>query len=177
MSSVPPPSDPVQQDNPYAAPATRVDDVLPEGEMALAGRGTRLLAAIVDGIVMAAFQWALVFALGLSMLEMSQSILTGIGVALAGMGFYVAINYYLLDKYGQSIGKKVMNIKIVRTDGSKIPVGRIIGMRLLPVWLVSIIPIVGGVLAVIDALFIFRQSHQCLHDTIADTIVVKVATT
>jgi hypothetical protein len=35
--------------------------------------------------------------------------------------------------------------------------------------LISIIPLYG----IIDALFIFGESRQCVHDKIADTFVVK----
>jgi hypothetical protein len=36
-------------------------------------------------------------------------------------------------------------------------------------WLISLVPLYS----VIDVLFIFGQTRQCLHDKLADTIVVK----
>ena len=35
------------------------------------------------------------------------------------------------------------------------------------------IPFIGVFYVLVDCLLIFRESHQCLHDNIADTIVVK----
>ena len=41
--------------------------------------------------------------------------------------------------------------------------------RNVVVWILSLIPMFG----IIDVLFIFGESRQCLHDRIADTIVIK----
>ena len=119
-------------DNLYAPPTARVDDVVPEGETVLADRGTRLGAAII-------FQVALNLLLDLNIYSQSAppSMLMTAMLQLASVGFYVALNYHLLAKNGQSIGKKLLNIKIVRSDGSKADIGRILGFRLSPVWLVG----------------------------------------
>jgi uncharacterized RDD family membrane protein YckC len=62
----------------------------------------------------------------------------------------------------------------VRSDGSAAGIGRIVLLRLAPIWLMTLIPVVGVIMAgLVDPLLIFRQSRKCLHDTIADTIVVK----
>jgi hypothetical protein len=39
--------------------------------------------------------------------------------------------------------------------------------------LLALIPILGNVVALADPLLIFRDNHKCLHDELADTIVVK----
>ena len=36
----------------------------------------------------------------------------------------------------------------------------------------TFVPIVGAFYALVDCLLIFRESRRCLHDNIADTIVV-----
>ena len=41
-------------------------------------------------------------------------------------------------------------------------------------WVIASVPLVGSLYALVDALLIFRSSRKCLHDTIADTIVVNV---
>lgn len=162
--------------NLYAPPAARVDDVVPEGETVLAGRGSRLGAAIIDTIILILFQLAvnLLFGLDIYNTVSPPGMLTMLMLQLLGMAFYLAINYKLLATSGQSIGKKLMNIRIVRTDGSKVDINRILLRRLAPVWIVSAIPKVGPFVAMVDVLFIFRESRKCLHDDIADTIVVKV---
>ena len=50
---------------------------------------------------------------------------------------------------------------------------RIIWLRNVVIWLLSMIPFLGVVVGLLDALFIFGESRQCLHDKIADTIVIK----
>ena len=66
-----------------------------------------------------------------------------------------------------------MGIKIVRTDGSKLDFQRFVTHRYLPM-VVQLIPLVGMFIPFVDALLIFRSSNQCLHDQIADTIVIDV---
>jgi hypothetical protein len=56
--------------------------------------------------------------------------------------------------------------------GSILPVGEILLKRYLPIWIVAMIPL-GGLLILVDVLMIFRQNHRCLHDDIADTVVVQ----
>jgi uncharacterized RDD family membrane protein YckC len=80
-----------------------------------------------------------------------------------------AITIVLMMRNGQSIGKKATGIKVVRSDGSPVSLSRLIWLRNVVNWIISIIPLYG----LIDVLFIFGESRQCLHDKIADTIVVK----
>ncbi len=67
-----------------------------------------------------------------------------------------------------------MRIRIVDLNGAVLPVQRLLGLRYLPWWAASIVPFVGGLFALIDALFIFRKDHRCIHDHIAGTKVVQV---
>ena len=73
---------------------------------------------------------------------------------------------------GQTIGKLVLGMRIVDLAGGKADFGKILLLRELPVWLANILPLVGVVYGVLDAIFIFRSDKRCLHDMIADTIVV-----
>ena len=52
--------------------------------------------------------------------------------------------------------------------------GRAIGLRYLLNWFLMMLPFIGGIYGLVDALLIFRASRKCLHDNMADTIVVKV---
>ena len=93
------------------------------------------------------------------------------GVLFATVGFavwcWLTITY--MHRNGQSIAKKLLGIKVVRSDGSPASLGRLIWLRNVLNWFISIVPLYG----VVDSLFIFGEAHQCLHDKIADTIVVK----
>lgn len=166
------------QGNVYAPPEARVDDVVPDGELQLADRSTRLVAAILDGIILWILNMLAMIPLGLNMFSPDAkppSFSSIILMTLIGLFMYLAVNGYLLARDGQTVGKKLMKIRILRSDGEKATFGRLIGLRLLPLWLVNLIPLIGGICALADVLFIFRDSRKCLHDNIADTVVVKVA--
>jgi hypothetical protein len=67
-----------------------------------------------------------------------------------------------------------MKIRIVRVDGVATTGWDTIGKRLLPLWLVQMIPVIGSFLGLLDVLFIFRQDRRCLHDMIAGTEVISL---
>jgi uncharacterized RDD family membrane protein YckC len=177
MSQTPPPLPPV---NPYAAPTARVTDVVVE-EHTLADRGTRFAAAFVDGVLYGGV--AILMAMVLPMLVRNKvgSAMTIGAVSLVFFGVFLAIiivNCVLLHRYGQTIAKRLFKIKIVRSDGSPCGLARVIFLRALPMMLVSaainfVVPLGGNLVSILDPLLIFRQDYRCLHDHIADTIVVK----
>lgn len=170
-------SDNTTQSNPYSTPGA---DLSPRsgnsGE--IAGRWTRLGAAFIDGIIVGVAVLApIIFFMGgweayAEKTASSPIMMSTIG-AIIGFIAYIAINGRFLAQNGQSIGKKLVGIKIVRTDGSKADFARIVSRRLGPVYGCQLIPVIGVYLPLIDVLCIFRDSNQCLHDQIADTIVVK----
>jgi uncharacterized RDD family membrane protein YckC len=102
--------------------------------------------------------------------------LSGIGGALAGIGAiaWLAVTAYLVHKNGQTIGKKIVGIKVVRSHYSRASLGRIFWLRNFVNGLPGAIPVVGNVYGLVDHVFIFvGDRRQCVHDKIADTIVVK----
>lgn len=169
-------TDPAGSPNLYAPPETHVDDVRPEGETELATRASRLAAAIVDGLIYGVVYWIVVlFVFQVQFMAIAMlSIWMKFGLQAAGIGVFLALNGWLLAKHGQTIGKKILGIRIVRMSGAPASFGRIVGLRLLPMWLVALIPFIGVVVVLLDPLFIFRTSRRCLHDSIADTVVVNV---
>jgi uncharacterized RDD family membrane protein YckC len=89
----------------------------------------------------------------------------------------LALNVYFLHRHGQSAGKRMLAIMIVRADGRRVDVGRVLALRAtLPV-VVSWIPIIGPLLALANVLYIFGRDQRCIHDYIADTRVVEVPPT
>jgi uncharacterized RDD family membrane protein YckC len=85
------------------------------------------------------------------------------------LGIYTLV---LLYRSGQTIGKKIVGIRIVRTDGSRAGLLRILGLRYIVPGVISAIPLLGFFFALADALVIFGEQRRCIHDYIADTIVV-----
>jgi uncharacterized RDD family membrane protein YckC len=160
--------------NPYAPPQARVED-LPEGSggAELAGRGARLLAVIVDGIISAAIVIPIwIWGFGRPLFEPMGLLDTALYLLFA-FGVYLAINGTLLARHGQSIGKRLLGIRIVRNDGSQAGLLRLFGLRYAANTTVMMIPLLGLVYALADSLAIFGQQKKCLHDHIADTRVIK----
>jgi len=163
--------------NPYAPPQAVVEDVVdPAAGIQLADRGTRLGAAMLDGLIfglMVYLPFVLAFTLGMSGSRAGQfsSTASWMGLILGGIGF-IAWMYFtvkFLGENGQSIGKRACKIKMLRTDGSEVSISRVIIGRNIINTLLGIIPLYG----IIDALFIFGNARRCVHDYIADTIVIK----
>jgi uncharacterized RDD family membrane protein YckC len=165
--------------NPYAPPRAAVRDVADPGtKSVLADRGTRLGAAILDSFAFFAMVYGpfLVFGIVSAAAATSmarQSAAGGMfaaGFALGFVGFVVwcSITIRYVKQNGQSIGKKILGIKVVRRDGTPVSFSRLFWLRNFVTWIISLVPLFG----LVDSLFIFGESRQCLHDKIADTIVV-----
>jgi uncharacterized RDD family membrane protein YckC len=83
------------------------------------------------------------------------------------------IDAVLVQRNGQTIGKKLCKIRITRTDGSPVTLARVFFLRYLISTVIRFVPFVGGLYGLTDVLFIFGESRRCVHDYIADTIVVR----
>jgi uncharacterized RDD family membrane protein YckC len=167
--------------NPYAPPRAAVEDVRdPRATVAPADRGTRLGATMLDGVIFAGMVYLPLILMAIMGPAAARASGEGSGAAgpvlavggLIAIGGFVAWCWFTI-KYvkenGQSIAKRLLGIKVVRSDGTSISLGRIFWMRNFLNGLISMIPLYG----LVDALFIFGESRQCLHDKLADTIVVK----
>lgn len=180
--------------NPFAPPRAHVEDQFQApSAMVTATRGSRLLAVIVD------MSPVLVIAIigGILAAAMIPGLMAGNftpqGAAVTVFGFLMLVfglvclgwliwNIVLLYRYGQTVGKKVMGIRVVRMDGSRVSFPRFVFLRWLG--MVVIGGIVGGVcgalhiryvgnlVSLVDTLLIFGPASRCLHDYIADTQVV-----
>jgi uncharacterized RDD family membrane protein YckC len=165
--------------NPYAPPRAAVLDIAdPHASAVPADRGTRLGATMLDGIIFAVMVYA-PFTMA-AMAGGAAGGVTGGGtarailvvcvvVALVGVIAWCWLTIKYVKRNGQSIAKKLLAVKVVRTDGSAVSLGRVFWLRNIVNGLISIVPLYG----LVDALFIFGESRQCLHDKIADTVVVK----
>lgn len=164
--------------NRFAPPAAHVEDVaVSVGGSVLAGRGTRLLAAIVDGLLAGAVLWCIALTTPFNAFQpdLRFGLMTVmIQNTLAGFVIFLILHGYLLHTRGQTIAKMLFKIRIVRSDGSKGSLARLAGLRYFVNSALALIPFVGWVYGLVDALLIFRDSRKCFHDTLADTIVVQV---
>jgi uncharacterized RDD family membrane protein YckC len=158
----------------------------------LAERGARLLAATIDELILLAISLpivigaipamvALVSGTGTADLESldTMSVLRlmvggpGTTITILALIAWCIITAWLVATNGQSIGKRLVGIKVVRTDGSRASFARIFLLRNVINGLPNLLPYVGLLYQLVDPLLIYQESRQCLHDKIADTIVVR----
>lgn len=169
--------------NPYAAPAAVVDDVQGrfEGDLESrkASRGKRLGAALLDGVINVV--WLAPFIMGAVMADGVKAGTKSAGpmIALVALGCIlllalIVINCVMIHRTGQTIGKRTLDIAMVRSNGNRMGLLRYIFLRVLPLGVLGAIPLVGRFVGLIDVLLIFGAERRCLHDLIADTIVIDV---
>lgn len=102
-------------------------------------------------------------------------------VALAAGAVLIGALVYLLAKYGQTPGKRIVGIKIVKQDtfengGFVVNVLKRGFLPSLPYFFLMLLhPVVSAAYIWTDLLMIFRQDRRCLHDIIAGTIVIQAS--
>lgn len=147
----------------------------------LAGRGMRLLAVILDGLLNSLIFLPIYFLVGgASMMAFDPQTppapMAVMGTMIKAMlpGYLIAgvIQGFSMHAFGGTLGKKLLGLRIVRTDGSRAGFVRLFFGRGAVSVLPGFIPLIGALYLLIDTLVIFRDSRQCLHDQIADTLVV-----
>lgn len=176
-------------ENPFASPmvietAARVaaepPPTLPNGSQ-LASRRQRLHAALLDGVLMAPFylmsdgsvhsaggEW------GLKPVVMNASNFTPILIGGLMIIPFALLNGVLLANKGQTFGKWLCRIAIVRYDGQPARFANLIWIRYLPFWLLILVPYLN-ILCLIDVAWMFvSKNRRCLHDYFAGTMVVNV---
>ena len=158
----------------------------------LAERGARLLAASIDELLLLALFLPMVFGAvptivamvsggtDPEMIDTSQVLRAMIGgpgtiATVVALIAWCVITAWLVTANGQSIGKRLVGIKVVRTDGARASFARIFLLRNVVNALPNLLPYVGWLYQLVDPLLIYQDSRQCLHDRIADTVVVRCA--
>jgi uncharacterized RDD family membrane protein YckC len=173
-----------ESSNLYAPPKSEVKDIGGDEAVELASRSTRLGAVIVDSLL--GFIWftpAYVtnFAT-IAQQSRGNPLAVWINLAKTGGWFYVgllgalvvlAVDLMLLARNGQTIGKKLLGIKVVRVDGSPVSLFRVFFLRYVCNTFLALIPLFGSLYSLVDSLMIFGESRRTVHDRIADTIVIK----
>jgi uncharacterized RDD family membrane protein YckC len=161
--------------SPFAPPKANLEGAAATaGSLALAERGTRLAAVLLDGLV--SIPGVLLFMIPAVMMRGDP----GKGgmflpMALGGLYFLAFAIYqiYLLSTRGQTLGKKWMKIRIIKLDGANPGFVGAVLLRAIVNGIISAIPYLGGIYGLVDILFIFREDRRCIHDMIAGTRVVK----
>lgn len=132
----------------------------------LSTRMQRLIASIIDGLSL------LVVVLPLIYFIETPSTNDNILFSIVGIAFFLLINYKFLVNDGQTIGKKILKIKIVNLEG-EVPSKKSLLMRYGVYFLLQNTPFIGKFLNLLNILFIFGKEKRCGHDYIAKTVVIK----
>lgn len=173
-----------------------------EIEVGIAGAGDRILAALLNQlftflVLLVPFVGLIAFAVkNEGRIVGSEEIVglllgtTSFWVGLAGILAYTVIQIYYMSRDGQSLGKKIMRIRVLKTDGRNPGfVGTVLVREIAWSVLVTIIAAVIGLavgdngenainllafLANFVLLFMVKRDRRTLYDILADTVVVKL---
>ncbi len=193
-----PPADPPLSPNPFAAPGSSSELVPddPGQEHELAGRIPRLLAQVLDNIISGSIALIALIPLGLigvlgSVGDVDDALvglggMAGVGVLTLVLLIFGGIQAYLLSTRGQTLGKMVLKVRIVKVNGEKAGFVSAVVLRLFVTGLLlggagvvftlafgDTSGIAGNLASLADAVLIFRPDRRCLHDFIAGTKVVR----
>lgn len=145
-------------------------------ELQLAGRGRRLLATLVDALLVPALSLFLVVALGV--VEHAEDFADStwmLHVLLLAVLSYLLLNGWLLLRSGQTLGKRLFGIALVSADDKPLNGWRLIfgrGVFFGLMFLIVYPPLT--LFPLLDHLLIFGKGRRCFHDRVAGTIVVRV---
>ncbi len=164
--------------NPYYAPTPFA---YPTPQLRLASRVKRLLGVVIDNVAM-----LLGFIPGFMLIiagtmfvgpqgneELALSLmLGGVGLTFLGIVVAVCIQIYLLAVSSQTIGKYLLKMQIIdyQTHQRSSFVQCFLLRSVVGMFLLGQVPFYS----LIDACFIFREDYRCIHDLIANSIVVDL---
>jgi uncharacterized RDD family membrane protein YckC len=148
-----------------------MNDTLP-----LAGRGRRLVATLIDMLLVPLLTLLLVMLFGVvEHAEDYQSNAWVWWVLVLAVISYLVLNGYLLWRRGQTVGKALLGVRMVTLHGVRpAPLWRLVGVRALffpLLYLIVAWPLL--LLPLIDQVLIFGRRRRCLHDLAAGTVVIR----
>ncbi len=157
-----------------ALPASAASIINDLGKIPKAGFWIRVVAALVDSLVVTMLQFILVFLL-LATLGLTDqftsgdtkevvAILAGVFSTLIGVIYYVFFTGYC----GQTPGKMALRIKVLRTNGEEIGFRRALLREVVGKFISAIVLGIGYLWVAID------PQKQGWHDKIAGTYVIKL---
>lgn len=160
--------------NPYAAPQAAVSDVGAASVGELASPWLRLGGAIIDGLILLVLLVPVYLILFWGMISTGQQpgFLASMGFTVFGFIVFVAVQGYFLNQSGQTIAKKLLKMRIVDENGNKPEFVKLIGMRYAILQFAQLVPFLGAIYGLVDALFIFRDDRRRISDLLAGTRVV-----
>jgi len=156
-------------DLPPPVPSPHIDNT--------ASLGKRFAATCIDISIMMVCLVPIVQSMGLvELVEKQQAIPVDAQIKLIifQLMMFFVLHGFLLQQYGQTIGKRIIGIAIVTLDNQKPAFLPLILQRYVSQWLMGMVPVLGVLLRLADILFVFRDDRRCIHDWIAKTKVIDV---
>ncbi len=151
------------------------EGVQPATQLVYAGFWVRFLAVVIDGVMWQVISYAAGLAIGTSAsrrptmaawpngaFDSATCFLTVVLLTLQ-----VGYEVFFIGKYGATLGKMAVKLRVVRPDGSRVSYPRALG-RHFAKYLSAIILLVGYIMAAFD------EEKRALHDRICDTRVIRV---
>jgi uncharacterized RDD family membrane protein YckC len=179
--------------NPFSPPAADIEAAgapanAPGADPTLASRWQRLGGAVVDAFLSMlalapmffGFSWSNAAKAGQDDSNpFAVFRLAGTWGAVAGALLLAVnvLNWALLLRRGQTVGKIVAGTRVVMLDGRPAPFVKVVVLRTWVFLVIQYVPGLGrsfSLVGLIDALMIFRADRRCLHDHLAGTKVVRV---
>ncbi|OEU97598.1 hypothetical protein AN217_06655 [Streptomyces qinglanensis] len=156
-------------DNPYGGPAGAADPLA--GMAPLASRGKRLVARIIDALLV-----AIPVGIIAGVVEGGYSTDTGIDYwpQLSYTLVYFLYEGLMLTNSGQTVGKKLMRVRVAMLQNGAVPAGGPGWLRAAVYQIPPLVPCVGSLFWLVNVLFCTwdKPYQQCLHDKAARTVVV-----
>jgi len=142
----------------------------------LAGRGRRLVATLIDVVLVPVVAILLMLVSGVleHADDWSPGAMPFLRMLGLGLASYVLLNLWLLWTRGQTVGKAAMGIAILDArTGERVPIWRLFvrGLFFPTLYLIVLVPFIA-LIPVIDQALIFRKDRRCVHDWVCRTAVV-----
>lgn len=149
-------------------------------EVVYATFGQRFAAKIIDGVILWVIGTVITLGVGtvMGMALASQIadsdaaagvfIVIQVVAQLASIGAGICYSIFFIRKYDATPGKRMLKLKVLRADGSRLTKGRIVG-RYFAEMVSSLILGIGYLMVAFD-----KEQRRALHDKMCDTRVVKI---
>lgn len=136
----------------------------------IASNWRKFFSYILDGILLSIVTTALGLPLGINPFDPASQLAVDPNVLLIKSlaDFVLGVIYYVafLGVTGSTLAMKILGLHIVRTDGSKVGVLRVLGRYFASI-LSSLILFIGFIMAFFD------DQKRTLHDRICDTLIIR----
>ena len=90
--------------------------------------------------------------------------------------FIIGFNLYILHSSGQTIGKRLMGLRVCYPDGTRAPLRYLLLRRYLPLLVLLLIPYLGPLLLLAALAPVAGPNQLGLHDRISNTRVLRAIT-